>query len=248
MTAQIQTERSRETVQTAIDVQGLTKSYGAMRALDDLELTLPTGQIVGLLGENGCGKTTLLKVLAGVLADYSGDVTIAGERPGWRSKALVSFLPDSSFLPDHARVAECVAMYADFFTDFEAAKADDLIGFFGLVQSMRLKEMSKGMREKVQIALAMSRQARVYLLDEPISGVDPAARDVILDGMMRNLSPDSLVLISTHLIHDLEPILDGVVLMRYGKVLLQGQVEDLRGQHHKSIDELFREVYQCSPR
>ncbi len=233
---------------TAINVQGLTKNYGAFRALDGLNLTLSTGRIVGLLGENGCGKTTLLKVLAGVLADHEGDVTIAGHRPGPESKAHVSFLPDASFLPESARVSECVRMYRDFFADFDVAKAEDLIGYFGLEQSMRLKAMSKGMREKVQIALAMSRQATVYLLDEPISGVDPAARQVILDGMVRNLSEDSLVFISTHLVHDLEPILDGVVLMRHGKVLLEGDVDDLRAQHNMSIDQLFREVYQWSAR
>lgn len=233
---------------SAIDIKGLTKSYGGLPALDGLDLTLPTGQIIGLLGENGCGKTTLLKVLAGVLADHEGDVTIAGHRPGPKSKAHVSFLPDASFLPDNSRVSECVRMYRDFFADFDDDLADDLIGYFGLQQSMRLKQMSKGMREKVQIALAMSRQATVYLLDEPISGVDPAARQVILDGMVRNLSEDSLVFISTHLVHDLEPILDGVVLMRYGKVLLQGSVDDLRAQHHMSIDQLFREVYQWSAR
>ncbi|MDO5736430.1 MAG: ABC transporter ATP-binding protein [Propionibacteriaceae bacterium] len=233
---------------TAIDVRNLTKNYGALRALDGLDLTLSTGQIVGLLGENGCGKTTLLKVLAGVLADHSGEVSIAGHAPGPESKALVSFLPDASFLPDNAKVRDCVTMYHDFFADFEGTKADDLIGYFGLQQNMRLKEMSKGMREKVQIALAMSRKATVYLLDEPISGVDPAARQVILDGVVRNLSEDSLVLISTHLVHDLEPILDAVVLMRQGRVLLEGAVDDLRAQHHMSIDQLFREVYQWSAR
>jgi ABC-2 type transport system ATP-binding protein len=252
MTSQITTAHEREgedaMTRTAIAVKGLTKSYGTLRALDGLDLELPTGQIVGLLGENGCGKTTLLKVLAGVLADHAGDVTIAGRRLGPESKAHVSFLPDASFLPDSAKVSECVRMYRDFFADFDAAKADGLIGYFGLEQSMRLKQMSKGMREKVQIALAMSRQATVYLLDEPISGVDPAARQVILDGIVRSLSEDSLVLISTHLVHDLEPILDAVVLMRDGKVLLTGQVEDLREQHHKSIDQLFREVYQWSRR
>ncbi len=231
-----------------IEIHGLTKNYGALRALDELELSLPTGQIIGLLGENGCGKTTLLKVLAGVLANHTGEVRIAGHQPGAESKALVSFLPDASFLPDGAKVSECVRLYSDFFADFDVDKAVDLIGFFGLQQSMRLKQMSKGMREKVQIALAMSRQARVYLLDEPISGVDPAAREVILDGMVRNLSQDSLVLISTHLVHDLEPILDGVVMMRFGKVLLAGEVDDLRARHNKSIDQLFREVYQWSPR
>lgn len=231
-----------------IDVHGLSKNYGALRALDELELTLPSGQIIGLLGENGCGKTTLLKILAGVLADHTGDVRIAGNRPGSQSKALVSFLPDASFLPDGAKVSQCVRLYADFFADFDVDKAVDLIKFFGLHQEMRLKEMSRGMREKVQIALAMSRNATVFLLDEPISGVDPAAREVILDGMVRNLSPDSLVVISTHLVHDLEPILDGVVMMRHGKVLLAGDVDDLRAQHNKSIDQLFREVYQWSPR
>ena len=251
MTTPTMTEHERRddhTMTTAISAHGLTKNYGVLRALDGLDLTLPTGQIVGLLGENGCGKTTLLKVLAGVLADHQGEVTIAGHHPGPESKACVSFLPDASFLPDNARVSECVRMYGDFFADFAVDKADDLIGYFGLTQSMRLKAMSKGMREKVQIALAMSRQATVYLLDEPISGVDPAARQVILDGMVRNLSQDSLVLISTHLVHDLEPILDGVVLMRYGKVLLEGSVDDLRAQHHMSIDQLFREVYQWSAR
>lgn len=248
MTTEHERRADRAMTTTAINVDGLTKTYGGLRALDGLDLTLPTGQIVGLLGENGCGKTTLLKVLAGILSDYEGNVTIAGHRPGPQSKAHVSFLPDASFLPDQSRVSECVRMYSDFFADFDVAKADDLIGHFGLDQSKRLKEMSKGMREKVQISLAMSRQATVYLLDEPISGVDPAARQVILDGMVRNLSEDSLVLISTHLVHDLEPILDGVVLMRGGRVLLQGAVDDLRAQHHTSIDQLFREVYQCSPR
>lgn len=252
MTTQTMTEQGRRGENTmpknAIEIHGLTKTYGSLKALDELDLMLPTGQIIGLLGENGCGKTTLLKVLAGVLANHTGDVKIAGHQPGAESKALVSFLPDASFLPDGARVSECVQMYADFFTDFEVDKAVDLIGFFGLQQNMRLKQMSKGMREKVQIALAMSRRAMVYLLDEPISGVDPAAREVILDGMVRNLSEDSLVLISTHLVHDLEPILDGVVMMRFGKVMLAGEVDDLRAQHNKSIDQLFREVYQWSTR
>lgn len=229
---------------SALEVRGLTKAYGHVRALDGLDLQLPYGRVVGLMGENGCGKTTLLKVLAGVLQDYTGDVLIAGHRPGHRSKALVSFLPDTSFLPDSARVEYGLALYADFFADFDREKARDLIGFFRLEESMKLKEMSKGMREKVQIALAMSRQARVYLLDEPISGIDPAARDVILQGIVRNLSGDSLLLVSTHLIHDLEPILDGVVMMRDGRVLLTGDTEDLRAQHGKSIDQIFREVYR----
>jgi len=228
----------------AIDITGCTKKYGSLPALNGLNLSLPPGQIVGLLGENGCGKTTLLKILAGVLAGYSGDVRIAGHVPGPESKALVSYLPDTSFLPDAARVSYCLELYTDFFADFQPEKARDLIGFFGLSESARLKQMSKGMREKVQIALAMSRDARVFLLDEPISGVDPAARQVILDGIVRNLSEDSLLLITTHLVHDLEPILDAAVMMRHGRVLLSGDADDLRGSRGASLDQIFRETYR----
>lgn len=238
------TEPAGEAMTNAIEIKGLTKSYGSMRAIDGLDLTLPYGQVVGLLGENGSGKTTLLKVLAGVLSDFGGGVRVAGAAPGPASKAHVSYLPDVSFLADSARVSSCITLYDDFFADFEPERARDLIGFFGLDERLRLREMSKGMREKVQIALAMARDARVYLLDEPISGVDPAARDIILQGVLRNLSEESLLLISTHLIHDLEPILDGVVLMRHGRVALAGQVDDLRAEHGKSIDQLFREVYR----
>lgn len=229
---------------TLVEATGLRMTYGATTALDGLDMALAPGQIVGLLGENGCGKTTLLKILACVLAGYSGDVRIAGHVPGPESKALVSYLPDTSFLPDAARVSYCLELYTDFFADFQPEKARDLIGFFGLSESARLKQMSKGMREKVQIALAMSRDSRVFLLDEPISGVDPAARQVILDGIVRNLSEDSLLLITTHLVHDLEPILDAAVMMRHGRVLLSGDADDLRGSRGASLDQIFRETYR----
>lgn len=228
----------------AIQVQHLSKTYGKTSALNELNLELAPGHIVGLLGENGCGKTTLLKILAGLIADYHGDVRIFGHEPGPGSKAIVSFLPDASFLPQDARVAHCIRLYRDFFTDFDEAKARDLIGFSGLDEQMRLKQMSKGMREKVQVALTMSRRAKLYLLDEPISGVDPAAREVILNGILRNLDEDSMLLIATHLIHDLEPILDSVVLMRHGNVVLQGDADDLRAEHNLSLDALFRETYR----
>lgn len=227
-----------------IDVRGLRKSYGRMAAVDGLDLELGAGKIVGLLGENGCGKTTFMKVLAGLVSDFDGEVRICGHEPGPASKSLVSFLPDVSFLSDGLRVRACLSMYGDFFPDFDAAKARDLIRFFGLDEAMRLKAMSKGMREKVQIALAMSRDARLFLLDEPISGVDPAARQVILDGILRTLDEDSLLLIATHLVHDLEPILDGVVMMRHGRVLLSGDADDLRSEHGSSLDELFREMFR----
>ena len=229
-----------------IEARGLNKNFGPIPALAGVDLELAGGQVIGLLGENGCGKTTLLKVLAGVMQDHAGHVRIAGRRLGPETKACVSFLPDASYLKDSATVSQCIGMFSDFFSDFRADKASDMIKFFGLAEDMKLKQMSKGMREKAQIALAMSRDAKVFLLDEPISGVDPAARDVILKGIVRNLEADALVLISTHLIHDLETVLDAVVMMRHGKVLLTGQVDDLRVEHGLSIDALFRKVYSWS--
>lgn len=227
----------------AIEVVNLTKTYRGRPALSGLQLSLAPGQIVGLMGDNGSGKTTLLKILAGVLADWEGDVRIAGHTPGPESKALVSFLPDASFLPDSHTPADSIALYARFFGDFDQAKARDMIDFFGLPWELSLKEMSKGMREKVQISLAMSRSARVYLLDEPISGVDPASRDVILRGILSNFAEDALLFVSTHLIQDVEQIVDSVVFLRAGEVLLHGDADDLRAEHGMSLDALFRKVY-----
>ncbi|MDO5081841.1 MAG: ABC transporter ATP-binding protein [Arachnia propionica] len=231
---------------TLIQVRGLTKRFGPVNALDSLDLELTGGRIVGLLGENGCGKTTLLKVLAGVMQDHEGEVRVCGTVPGPESKAKVSFLPDASYLTLKHSLEQHIGLYADFFPDFLPDKARESAGFFGLDVRMRLKNMSKGMREKAQIALAMSREAKVFLLDEPISGVDPAAREIILEGIVRGLADDAMVLISTHLIHDLEPILDAVVMMRAGKVLLSGEVDDLRATHGLSIDALFRKAYSWS--
>lgn len=227
-----------------IHIQDLTKRYGKTTAIDNLSLDLQPGQIVGLLGENGCGKTTLLKTLAGVDTDYRGTVEVAGIPVGPATKAMVSYLPDNSSLRASSRVSECINYFDDFFDDFDAARARDTVSFFGLDASMRLAEMSKGMREKVLVALTMARRARVFLLDEPISGVDPSARQVILDGVLRNFSSDSLLLISTHLIHDLEAVLDGIVMMRHGQVLHQGNVDDLRSEHGMSLDQIFQEMYR----
>ncbi|KAB1646969.1 ABC transporter ATP-binding protein [Pseudoclavibacter endophyticus] len=218
--------------------------YGKTQALDGIDLELAPGRIVGLLGVNGCGKTTLMKVLAGVVAEYGGEARVCGHLPGPASKALVSYLPDATFLRGRMRVRDCLTVYRDFFPDFDLGKARELISFFELGESMRLGEMSKGMREKVQIALVMSRKARLFLLDEPISGVDPAARQVILDGILGNLDDDALLLISTHLVHDLEPILDSVVMMRGGRVVLTGDADDLRAEHNMSLDHLFREIFR----
>ncbi|AWE41840.1 MULTISPECIES: ABC transporter ATP-binding protein [unclassified Actinobaculum] len=227
-----------------IHVANLTKDYRSTRALNDISLSLPAGHIVGLMGENGSGKTTLLKILAGLLSDWEGDVTIAGNRPGPETKATVSFLPDTSFLPSRLTCADAIALYARFFADFDAAKAYELVTYFGLPQQGRLKEMSRGMREKLQVALTMARRARVYLLDEPISGVDPAARETILGGILNDFNPEALMIISTHLIADVETIVDSVVFLRAGRILLTGDADDLRAQNNLSLDGLFRKEYR----
>ncbi|MBN9613700.1 MAG: ABC transporter ATP-binding protein [Actinobacteria bacterium] len=227
----------------AIEVTGLSKSYRGRPALSGLSLALAPGQIVGLMGDNGSGKTTLLKILAGVLADWQGEVRVGGYAPGPESKALVSFLPDASFLPDSHKPEDSIALYRRFFADFDEARAREMIDFFRLPWDRSLKEMSKGMREKLQISLAMSRRAKVYLLDEPISGVDPASREVILHGILSNFDEDALLLVSTHLIQDVEAIVDSVIFLRGGQVLLQGSADDLRAEHGSSLDALFRKVY-----
>lgn len=228
----------------AIEVHHLSKSYGSTRALDDLSLDLVPGRVVGLMGDNGSGKTTLLKILAGVLSDWQGEVSVCGHAPGPESKAVVSYLPDASFLPDRFRCADAIGHSADFFADFDTVKAQEMVDFFRLPGDRSLKELSKGMREKLQIALAMSRSALVYLLDEPISGVDPAARDVILRAVLTNFSEDALMVISTHLIADVEGIVDEAVFLHGGRVILQGNADDLRTEHHMGLDALFRKVYE----
>ena len=233
-----------EDVEAAVVVTNLTKIYRGRPALRDLSLELPAGRITGLMGSNGSGKTTLLKILAGVLADYQGRVRIAGHAPGPRSKAAVAFLPDAAFIADNLTAERAVAYYARFFADFDADKARDLIRFFKLPADRTIKEMSKGMGEKLRIALTMSRRARVYLLDEPISGVDPAAREVLMNGILTDFNPDSLLLISTHLIADVEPIVDSVVFLHEGGLMLAGDADDLREASGMSLDALFRKEYR----
>lgn len=226
----------------AIEVRALTRKYGSLTALDNLDLQVPAGRIVGLIGPNGCGKSTLFKVLAGVLAGWSGHVQIAGQAPGPASKARVSFLPDANFLPNSPRLGALVDWYGDFFTDFDADRALALLDAFDLHPGQRLREMSRGMREKAQIALVMGRRAQVHLLDEPLSGVDPAGRAVVLERIVRGLGQDSTILVATHLVSELEPVLDSVVFMRNGRVVLTGAVDDLRAEHGRSIHQLAQEV------
>lgn len=233
---------------TALEIRNLSRRYGSVLALDDLSLTLEAGRIVSLFGENGSGKTTLLKIVAGLLAEYDGEVLVHGERPGPASKAMVSFLPDESFLPGGIAARGAVAMFGDLFADFDADRATALIDDFGIDRRRALSTLSKGQREKVQLALAISRRARLYLLDEPISGVDPAAREIILNTILTQYDPEALVVISTHLIADIEPVADAAVFLRAGRVLLSGDADDLRAEHGTSLDRLFRTTYQTPVR
>ena len=239
-----QTERSRCAGQGLVHVDHLTKHYRKTPALRDYSLSLDAGHIVGLMGPNGCGKTTLLKILAGVLSDYEGIVTIGGFTPGVATKEIVSYLPDADFLNADWTAEDAIRVYSMFFADFDADKAASMVDFFGLPSDRRLSEMSKGMGEKLQISLIMSRRARVFLLDEPISGVDPATRDIILEGILREFNPESLLIMSTHLISDIEHFVDYALFMKEGQVLLQGDADDLRATHGDSLDAIFRKEYR----
>lgn len=226
-----------------VEVKHLTKTYKKVPALWDLSLSWEPGQIVGLMGDNGAGKTTLLKILAGVLSDWEGTVLIDGAKPGPKTKARVAFLPDRSFLAGSITPAAAIQQFSRFFSDFDPAKAQSMVEYFGLGMDSPRKDMSKGMAEKLQIALTMSRDAQVFLLDEPISGVDPAAREMIMRGIITQFSPDSLMVLSTHLLADVEPVVDSVVFLRHGQLLLAGQADDLRAKYQMSLDALFRKVY-----
>ena len=226
--------------------EGLTKSYQkGKNALDDIELHIGFGRIVGLLGPNGSGKTTLIKLANGLLQPTAGSIRIAGMDPGPDTKAIVSYLPDAAWLPDWMRVEQLVEMFRDFYADFDPAKANEMLEKLELSPKAPLKSLSKGNKEKVQLILAMSRNARLYLLDEPIGGVDPAARDYILDTIIRNYDPEAAVILSTHLIADVERILDEVIFVNQGQVMFQSTVDAIREEKGKSVDALFREVYKC---
>lgn len=225
--------------------EGLTKHYGAKTALDGVDLHIGFGKIVGLLGPNGSGKTTLIKLANGLLQPDSGSIRIAGMKPGVESKAIVSYLPDADWLPGWMRVEQLVEMFGDFYKDFDPARANEMLENLELSPKDVLKTLSKGNREKVQLILAMSRNARLYLLDEPIGGVDPAARDYILHTILSNYSKDATVLISTHLIEDIEPVLDEAIFLKEGTVFAHRSVDEIRENEGMSVDAYFREVFKC---
>ena len=227
-----------------IEVKELTKSFDGFRALDSLTLTVPDGAIYGLVGPNGSGKTTLIKLANGLLTPTSGEILIDGKAPSPETKAIVSYLPDRNALPDWMTVAQTVDYYADFYADFRRDAAQEMLARLGLDASARVKTLSKGTREKLQLILVMSRAAKLYLLDEPIGGVDPATRDYILRTIIGNYNEDASVVLSTHLIADVEQVLDEVIFLQNGRVERHTAVDAIRGETGKSVDELFREVFR----
>lgn len=230
-----------------LTTQNLTKRYGSSPALNNLNLQIPKGKIIGLLGPNGSGKTTLLKLAAGLLTPTAGTICIDGLSVGLESKAIVSYLPDRTYLRNNQTISEQIDFFADFYEDFDRRRAELMLHNLGIALTARFGTLSKGNREKVQLVLVMSRRAKLYLLDEPIGGVDPAARDYILRTIVTNYDPEATVIISTHLIADVEPVLDGFVFLWNGNVVRSGLIDEVREESGKSLDELFREVFRCFP-
>lgn len=225
--------------------EALCKRYGSKTALENVNITVEPGRVIGLLGPNGSGKTTLIKLVNGLLQPTSGAVLINGNAPGVESKAEVSYLSDKPALAPWMNVQQLMDFFSDFYADFRRDRAEEMLQRLGIDEKLRIKQMSKGTIEKVQLIMVMSRQAKLYLLDEPIGGVDPATRDYILDTIIRNYNPDASVIISTHLIADVEQVLDDVIFIQDGRIVLQSSVDEIRENHNMSVDAYFREVFRC---
>ena len=228
-----------------LECRNLTKRYGHVTALDNVSFSLESGHVVGLLGPNGSGKTTLIKLINELLTPNEGELLVDGHKPGKESKAVVSYLPDATYLDMNDTVDSVIKMFEDFYADFDKARAYEMLARLNVNSHDSLKTMSKGTKEKVQLILVMSRKAKLYVLDEPIAGVDPAARDYILKIIMENYNPGSTILISTHLIADIENILDEVLFIRNGKILLQSSKDEIVKTQGKTVDQYFREVFAC---
>ena len=227
-----------------LQCMNLTKNYGQVTALDHVDLTIESGKLIGLLGPNGSGKTTLIKLACGLLTPTSGDIRVVGKAPGPESKAEVAFLPDNSYLNTWMTVRQIVSMFTEFYADFREELAYEMLAQLGISPDKKLKTLSKGNKEKVCLILVMSRNAKLYILDEPIAGVDPETRDYIMSVIINNYNPDASVLISTHLISDIEQVLDEVIFIQNGQITLQKAVDEIRAENGKSVDELFREVFK----
>ena len=228
-----------------VQCMGLTKTYGRKIALNQIYLNMERSRIIGLLGPNGSGKTTLIKIMNGLLKPTAGEVLINGQRPGIDTKLRISYLPERTYLNPGMKVIEIVRYFQDFYPDFRMDRAYDMLSRLQIQPDERLKNLSKGTKEKVQLILVMSRDADLYILDEPIAGVDPASRDYILHTIVSNYNRNASILLSTHLLSDVENILDDVIFIKYGSIVLQASAEQIRQNEHKSIDRFFREVFAC---
>lgn len=228
-----------------VECKHVTKNYGVKVALDDVNLTIEKGKIIGLLGPNGSGKTTLIKLLNDLLVPNSGEILIQGNHPGVETKKVISYLPERTYLNFNMKIKEVIQYFKDFYEDFREEVAYDLLKKLDINPDDQLKTLSKGMKEKVQLILVMSRKAELYILDEPIGGVDPAARDYILDTILKNFNEGASIIISTHLISDIEKILDEVIFIKKGKIVLHEPSDQLRDESGKSIDGYFREEFKC---
>lgn len=229
-----------------IDILHLNKKYGRQPVLNDLNLSLESGRIIGLLGPNGCGKSTLLKILAGLTSDYQGEILIDGHQPDQYTRGMVAYLPEKTYLSNWMRPQDAFDFFGDFYADFDRSKAEEMLQQFRLELKQPIKNMSKGMQEKLQLILVMARKARVYLLDEPMGGVDPATRSAILDVVLKNYQEDALMLLATHLIQDVERIFDSAILLGFGELIMHEEIDTIRQKYGKSVDEVFREVFRCS--
>lgn len=226
-----------------LEAKNLNKSYFKKKALNGLNLSIEKGRAVGMLGPNGSGKTTLIKIAAGILRQSSGEILIDDHEPGVYTKSVVSYLPDRNYLPKWMKVEDAINYFNDFYGDFDRNRAYELLDFMKLEKGMKVTSLSKGMIEKLHLTLVLSRKAKLYILDEPIAGVDPVARDKILDAIINNYNEDSSMLITTHLVRDIERVFDDVVFINNGEVILSGNAEALREEKNKSIDELYKEVF-----
>ncbi len=230
--------------QNIAEVNHLYKAYRLGKyAVEDISFTIPAGHIVGLLGPNGCGKTSTIKMLTGLLTATKGEILVGGEKLGVQSRAIISYMPDRNFLDKNMKVADTLHFFNAMFADFKLDRAENMLADMNIPLEMQLKELSKGMLEKVQLSLVMSRDAKLYILDEPIGGVDPAARDVILNHILRNYCEDAAILISTHLISEVENFLDDIILMKDGHILLQESTEVLREQNGESVNSYFKQLF-----
>ncbi len=228
-----------------LEIQGLHKTYGKKTALNDINLSIEPGHIIGLLGPNGSGKTTLIKIICGLLQPTGGSVLVDGNPVGPKSKAIVSYLPDRTYLDESMTVGSAIDMFKYFYDDFDEKRAEEMLSSLNIDPKNKIKTLSKGTKEKVQLILVMSRRAKLYILDEPIAGVDPAARDYILRTIISNFEPSASLIIATHLISDVEPVLDEAIFLQNGSIKLFKPIDDIRAENGKSVDALFREVYRC---